>query len=299
MIKAFSISVFLYLLLLFVVVSSCRSVQNNELKPTQVVATNPQKTLYGLAYLSVVPLRAEPNHRSEMVSQVLFGEYMRVLETAEDWCYIQLEQDSYKGWLETSQILVRNMSDFEKYSANPKVKVVDAQALVKINGKAVQLLKGTNLNDFSKDYFVFDNQQIPFSGTSISGKQNRKKLIEIAYSYLNVPYLWGGKTLNGVDCSGFTQMVYHINGYSIQRDASLQAKQGELVAFLIQAKAGDLAFFENEEGNITHVGIILDDQKIIHAAKGSVRIDSLDQEGIFNNELKKYTHHLRMLRSYF
>ncbi len=273
--------------------------QNNQLKPKQLASTDPQDCTYALAHLGVVPLRAEPNHRSEMVSQVLFGEFMKVLETLEDWSYVQLEQDSYKGWIEKSQILSSTKSDYEKCTTNPKVKVGDMQTMVNINGTSIQLLQGTNLNAFSKGAFMFGNQQIAFSGTTISGKQNRKKIIEIAFSHLNVPYLWGGKTSFGLDCSGFTQIVYHLSGYTLQRDASLQAKQGELVAFLEQAKIGDLAFFDNEVGYITHVGIVLDNGKIIHAAKGKVRIDRLDQEGIYNVELKKYTHHLRMVRSYF
>jgi len=273
--------------------------QNTNLKYPQMAAKELQQDSFALSFLSVVPLRAEPNHQSEMVSQVLFGEYMLVLEIEDDWSYVQLEQDAYKGWIENSQIIPTTQKDYERFVASPKVKVLEEHTFIQFNDKKVQLLKGTNLAFFSEGVFEFNNNKIPFSGTTISSKQNRNKIIEIAYSFMNVPYLWGGKTSYGLDCSGFTQIVYHINGYSIPRDASLQAKQGELVAFLTQAKEGDLAFFENEAGNISHVGIILENEKIIHAAQGKVRIDSLDQEGIYNNELKKYTHHLRMVRSYF
>ncbi len=272
--------------------------QNNNLETSKNSMDKVQNT-YALAYLSLVPLRATPEHRSEMVSQVLFGEYMKVLETKDEWSHIQLEQDSYKGWIETSQLFPISEKDFERYITSPKIKVIKDGSFVEIDERKTYLLKGTTLPYYNDGSFNFVDEKIQFSGMTIAGKQNRKQLVEIANSYLNVPYLWGGKTSFGVDCSGFSQMVYHICGYTIQRDASLQAQQGQLVAFLEQATAGDLAFFDNEEGNITHVGIVLEDRKIIHAAKGKVRIDRLDQEGIYNDELKKYTHHLRMVRSYF
>lgn len=273
--------------------------QNTNLKP---IKTNTEilPLSYATAYLSLVPLRVKPEHRSEMVSQVLFGEYMQVLEEKNEWSKVQLAQDSYEGWIETSQIFPISKKEFKRYvSNNSSAKVFNANSSINFEGKKIHLVKGTTLPYYSEGFFEFNNHKIPYSGAIISGKQNRKQLVEIAYSYINAPYLWGGKSNYGVDCSGFTQMAYHLTGYILHRDASLQAKQGQLVAFLEQAKEGDLAFFDNEEGNITHVGIMLENNKIIHAAKGKVRIDSLDQEGIYNTELKKYTHHLRMVRSYF
>lgn len=289
---------FLLYIVLLVVFNSCKPVQNRNLDRANVEKDAIKQMNYAVTYLSVVPLRAKPEHRSEMVTQVLFGEYMKVLEEKEEWSFVQLEQDSYKGWLETSQMHAVTSNNYERFIANPKVKVLETNSSIIIDGKKIHLLKGTSLPFYSDGFFEFNNQKIQYAAETTAGKQNREKLIETAYSYLNTPYLWGGKTSFGIDCSGLTQMIYHLNGYSIQRDASLQAKQGELVAFLEQAEIGDLAFFDSEEGNITHVGIVLENSKIIHAAKGKVRIDSLDQEGIYNDELKKYTHHLRMVRSY-
>lgn len=272
--------------------SSCKSqktvVMNESFTPT-----------YAVSYLSVLPLRAEPNHRSEMVSQVLFGEYFKVLNTKNEWSFIQLEQDTYKGWVESSQITAVSKEVYTNISKQEKVKVLDDLITIKTKDKILTLIKGSNLPFYSDGSFLYKEERIPYKGAVISGKQNTENLINTAYSYLNTPYLWGGKNPLGVDCSGFSQMVYHINGYTIQRDASLQAKEGELVAFLSEAKPGDLAFFDNEKGNITHVGIILEDGKIIHAAHGKVHIDKIDQEGIYNIEEKKYTHHLRMVRRYF
>ncbi len=293
MIRATPIRFILYIVLgVVLLISSCQSLKNK--KMNQPVTTD---ISYAVNTLSVVPLRAEPNHQSEMVTQVLFGEYMMVLKTKDDWSYVQLEQDSYKGWIETIQMNPISKIDYELFVASRKTKVADAVISILINNKKTLLFKGCNLPFYTDGAFVIDTMEIPYNGEVINGIHNRTAIVNTAFSYLNTPYLWGGKTPLGVDCSGFTQMVFHINGYKIQRDASLQARQGELVAFLTQAKAGDLAFFDNEEENITHVGIVLENAKIIHAAQGKVRIDSLDQEGIYNAKIKKYTHHLRMIRS--
>lgn len=257
------------------------------------------KPTYAVSYLSAVPLRAEPNHRSEMVSQILFGEYLIVLDTKDEWSYIQLEQDTYKGWVETSQLTTVSEQEYNELTQNPKVKVFDNLTHIVVNNTTLTLVKGSNLPFYSEETFLYKGKRIPYTGLIISGNQSAEKLIEIAYSYNNTPYLWGGKNPLGVDCSGFSQIVYHLSGYTIHRDASLQAKQGELVAFLSEAKPGDLAFFDNEKEKITHVGIILEDGRIIHAAHGKVHVDKLDQEGIYNVEEKKYTHHLRMVRRYF
>lgn len=288
-----------YLFSVLLLTGSCKTTQNKTMTDTKSSVETQHDTIYAVSFLNMVPLRAEPAHRSEMVSQVLFGEYMKVLETKDEWSYIQLEQDGYKGWIETIQILSTTQQIYKEIEKNSKVKVLDDFVSVQINKVKVLMAKGSNLPFYSDGFFVFDDQKIPFSGAVISGKKSRAALVETAKSYLNTPYLWGGKTPLGLDCSGFSQIVYHSNGYTIQRDASLQAKEGELVAFLPQALAGDLAFFENSEGLITHVGIILENGKIIHAAQGKVRIDSLDQEGIYNDDIKKYTHHLRMIKRYF
>jgi cell wall-associated NlpC family hydrolase len=128
--------------------------------------------------------------------------------------------------------------------------------------------------------------------------ENKQQLVGDAMLYLNAPYLWGGRTPFGIDCSGFVQMVYKLQGLKLLRDASQQATQGEVISLLAEAEQGDLAFFDDEEGNITHVGMIIDSQRIIHCS-GRVQIDNLDHEGIFNVRLQKYTHKLRLIKRIF
>ena len=259
---------------------------------------NLQDVTYAIANLSFVPLRADASHRSEMVTQVLFGEYLKIIETKGGWCYVSLEQDGYKGWIELRQLVKIDESEYQKFATTEKTKVLHSFTKVTVNGLEVLLPKGANLPYYKEGSFIFNGEKIAFKGAVVEGKQEIKTLLKTAHCYLNTPYLWGGKTEFGLDCSGFSQIVYHVNGYEINRDASQQAKQGELVAFFAEAKAGDLAFFDEDE-RITHVGIILDNEKIIHAAQGKVRIDSLDSEGIYNKDRNKYTHHLRIIRRYW
>ena len=134
-----------------------------------------------------------------------------------------------------------------------------------------------------------------YEGKITEGLKDKSQLLKTAFSYLNAPYLWGGKTPFGIDCSGFTQMVYKLNGYRILRDASQQATQGEALSFIEESEPGDLAFFDNSEGHITHVGIIMPNNYIIHA-HGKVRIDRLDHSGIYNEEKRQHTHKLRVIK---
>jgi cell wall-associated NlpC family hydrolase len=140
-----------------------------------------------------------------------------------------------------------------------------------------------------------NTQNYEFEGLKISGVKSKSDLINTAYMYLNAPYLWGGKSVFGIDCSGFTQMVYKLNGYKLLRDAAQQASQGEVLSFIEESEPGDLAFFDNEEGKIIHVGIMLENNYIIHAS-GKVRIDRLDHLGIYNAELNRHTHRLRVIK---
>ena len=124
---------------------------------------------------------------------------------------------------------------------------------------------------------------------------NVEVLVALGRPFLGTAYLWGGKSIFGVDCSGFVQQLYKLFGIFLPRDAYQQAEVGELVGFLQEAKLGDLAFFDNDEGRITHVGMLLSDRLIMHAS-GNVRIDPIDHAGIIHRITGKRTHHLRLIK---
>jgi cell wall-associated NlpC family hydrolase len=131
--------------------------------------------------------------------------------------------------------------------------------------------------------------------TNTQQTQSASNINYITRQFLNVPYLWGGKTPFGIDCSGFSQIVVRCIGINLHRDAYQQAEQGKVVSFLEEVQTGDLAFFDNEEGRITHVGIMLNSHSIIHAS-GKVRLDNIDSYGILDAENRNYSHKLRIIK---
>ncbi len=250
--------------------------------------------IFGICNLAIVPLRLEPSDRSEMTSQVLFGEHFKVLEQTHKWSRIELAFDSYTGWIDNKQFRVISEPNYNYLNTVPAVLNADLIEYVATPGNSLMPIPlGASLSfldhtDINVENFAFEGMKT----TGITGKQN---ILRTAFMYLNAPYLWGGKTPFGLDCSGFTQMVYKLNGYKLQRDASQQATQGEALSFIEESEPGDLAFFDNEEGHIIHVGIIMEDNYIIHG-HGKVRIDRLDHLGIYNAETRRHTHKLRVIK---
>jgi len=244
---------------------------------------------YGICNLSIVPLREFPQDSSEMISQLLYGEHFKVLEKRKKWSRIRIAYDNYEGWVDNKQYL---LIDKEKYTTINKLEAKYSLELVDVlqseKDQLVTLIIGSSVHSTKA-------LKHEFEGKFVTGKQAKAELIRTALTYMNAPYLWGGKTPFGIDCSGLTQMVYKINGYGLLRDASQQATQGDPLSFIDESEPGDLAFFDNEEGNIIHVGLIMENHHIIHA-HGKVRIDRLDQSGIYNSELRKHTHKLRVIK---
>lgn len=220
----------------------------------------------GESLLSLVPMRAEPSDKAEMVNQILYGETFEIIDNQEKWNKIRLDHDGYEGWIDNKQWQVTNS---EKMLRKPLNKLM----LLNKNSRPQQI--------FSMGSLILERKSLVTS----------KKILPTALQFLGVPYLWGGRSFMGIDCSGFTQVVFRVSGKTILRDANQQAGQGKSVAFN-KAKEGDLAFFKNDMGRVVHVGIIFKENeklKIIHAS-GKVRIDLLDEKGIFNEETKTYTH---------
>lgn len=251
-----------------------------------------------ICFLSVIPIRANPSHSSEMVTQLLFGEVFQITERKEEWLFIKTEYDQYTGWIDEKQALEINA----EVSSNLRFITLDVNTMA-LKGEQKQpfyLPAGSCLPFYAdgKCQVGKDFYQIISNNITIPNPDDfAADVAEIAKRFLNVPYLWGGRTHFGIDCSGFSQIVFKILGIRLNRDASQQAEQGTLVDFLPEAKAGDLAFFDNEEGRITHVGIMLNNSQIIHAS-GRVKIDRIDNQGIFSSDLKKYSHKLRIIKRY-
>ena len=244
---------------------------------------------YGICNLSIVPLRAEAADSSELVTQVLYGEVFKVLESRKKWSRIRLAFDSYEAWIDNKQFLFIEEENYNDISRQTPIVCEDLVDMVSTKDKQMlSIVMGSSLNGLT----ILNHD---FEGSSVEAKFAKDNLIDTALLYLNTPYLWGGKTPFGIDCSGFTQMVYKLNGYRLKRDASQQVEQGEALSFIEESEPGDLAFFDNTEGDITHVGIIMKDNYIIHA-HGKVRIDRLDHTGIFNIQTSLHTHKLRVIK---
>ncbi|WP_298537333.1 C40 family peptidase [uncultured Algibacter sp.] len=244
---------------------------------------------YGICNLSIVPLRNEPTDTSELVSQILYGEIFKVLEQRKKWSKIRLAFDNYEGWIDNKQYLQISESEYKKLNSEVPILSIDLVEFIEDKNKALFPIPiGVTLNGLNLLNHKYD-------GNSIKSINSKSNIVKTAFLYLNSPYLWGGKTPFGIDCSGFSQMVYKLNGYELLRDASQQATQGEALSFIEESEPGDLAFFDNTEGVIIHVGIIMKDNYIIHA-HGKVRIDRLDHSGIYNMDTNTHTHKLRVIK---
>jgi hypothetical protein len=247
-------------------------------------------------------MRAEPSHRSEMVNQALFGEAFEILDRQAEWTQIRLGHDGYVGWILDRQIQFIEHASFRQLIDAPQALVSDAVDLIEHDSPSLTrtLVAGSPLPFYDADQQVIQvcNEAFLFQGRTAQRLRTREELLLNAYLYSNAPYLWGGRSAFGIDCSGLTQMAYRLTGFSLLRDASQQATQGRTLDFLDEAQAGDLLFFDNEDGHITHVGIYVRENRILHAS-GSVRLDGLDSSGIYNAELGKHTHKLRLIKTHF
>ena len=250
---------------------------------------------YGISNLSIVPMRNEAADQSEMVNQVIFGEHFKVLEIRKKWSKIRLAHDSYEGWICNKQWIEIEEDIYKQLDKEVATITTDILDIItKTHHQPIVI--GSILPSYKSGHALINNEMYQFDGLTTPGFIKKDKLVENALMYLNAPYLWGGRSPLGIDCSGFTQMVYRLQGVDLPRDAYQQAEVGTTLSFVEESEPGDLAFFDNAEGKITHVGIILEENHIIHAS-GKVRIDRIDQQGVFNTEIGNHTHKLRLIKS--
>ncbi len=252
----------------------------------------------GICRLAIMPVRAEASDKSEQVTQLLFGDHYEVLETTSDgkWLQIRVDFDQYEGWVDSKQHTAISDKYYEQINNSDYKISLDIASSILHNKHRVNIVLGSVLPISTSELFQIE-EQLAYNGESksLSQKRDFEYMKQIAMMYLNAPYQWGGKTPFGIDCSGFTQQVFRICGYQLQRDASQQVKQGREVLDLKTAQSGDLVFFKNEKKKVTHVGIVWEDNQIIHAS-GRVRIDQLDEGGIVILESQKRTHKLQSIR---
>jgi hypothetical protein len=253
---------------------------------------------FGVCLLSIIPLRKEPSEPSEMVSQIIFGELVIIEDDKNGWLHIRIVYDNYEGWVDKKQITELEESEFNRLNKAPCQYSKDLIEIIQeINGNIIPIIYGSTIRLFEDGNFTLSGRKFKYEGqlSHIKPEFKVESLIEDAMLFRNAPYLWGGKSPFGLDCSGFIQSVFKANGIKLLRDSGQQSTQGETISLLDEAMPGDLVFFDNDEGEINHVGLIVGTQKIIHAS-AHVRVDTIDYHGIYNAELKKYTHNLRLIK---
>jgi len=244
-------------------------------------------------------MRQEPADASEMISQLLFGSHYMVLEERTKWVRVRMAFDRYEGWIDRKQHYSIDESTFKTLEAASPLHV--SSELVSLvadeSGNYTPILVGSTLPNLQDgELLELGGRNWKWEGSSLAlQKPDKSRMIEFAYLFLNAPYQWGGRSLFGIDCSGYTQLIYKMSGYKLPRDAYQQAELGQTLSFVEEAMPGDLAFFDNAEGRIIHVGILLEDNYIIHAS-GKVRVDRIDHQGIYNPEIRGYTHKLRLIK---
>jgi hypothetical protein len=244
-----------------------------------------------------------------MITQVIFGELYRIMMQEDHWLRVRLAYDNYEGWIDQKQSFLLEEDEFIRLLNADTPASLDLVQLLSNESRSsiTPIPLGSSLPGIADSRFSVARELFSFEGlvadagsleTAVTPQDRQKakqSLIDDAMLYINAPYLWGGRTPFGIDCSGLTQMVYKLKKIKLLRDAAQQATHGEPLNFITESEPGDLAFFDDEEGNIIHVGIMLDRSRIIHAS-GKVRIDIIDHEGIYNEDEKQYTHKLRVIK---
>ena len=255
--------------------------------------------MHGICPLSIAPLRAEPSDKAEQVTQLVFGEVYTVLETLPKWLRVRGAADGYEGWLDAKQQQPVPADWFAQYlAARPHPRTLDVVGVVSDDHTRLPVQLGSVLPFFDgMTLQLGPDRRLFYNGLATNPRQPAPDglLLRAANLYRGAPYQWGGKSVFGLDCSGFTQQVFSFVNQQLPRDAAQQVAEGEEVHFATQAHPGDLAFFDNAEGRIVHVGLVVGEGQILHAS-GEVRLDALDHHGIFHAGRGEYSHRLRIIK---
>ena len=265
--------------------------------------------MVGLSLYSIIPVRAEAREGAEQNTQILFGETFEILKPSNSqtlkpsqWTQVRLDSDGQEGWVDAKMVTSMTAAEYKQHRAALKnaamVAFPMAYAMSENNGQTIPLTAGTRLTNYQDGRFEVLGVGFRIDPSMVitqALEMDEQHLLQAVRFFLNVPYLWGGKNALGMDCSGFTQIVMSLFGKHLLRNASEQATQGRAISHLSKAKAGDLVFFDHEDGKISHVGIVIDPERVIHCS-GRVKVEKLDTTGIYNTEQGGYSHHLVAIR---
>lgn len=255
---------------------------------------------YGICPVAIAPIRNSAAHKSEMLSQLLFGETVEILEEkGRSWKKVRCQDDNFVGWVAANQLEELSVEEFEHYSKDYAY-VFEVFHPAMSNKHFLPLTLGARLPAFDGMMFSMGQQPYTFSGQAVlvqDVRKNAEMMIKMAQKYLHSPYLWGGRSSLGIDARGLVHMACKMSGVDLPRTLEGMLEEGENINFVNEAQAGDIAFFENFKGRISHVGILLSPMEIIHA-HGSVRIDRVDHYGLFNTKERRYSHRLRLVKRF-
>lgn len=244
---------------------------------------------YGICPLSMVPVYKSAEDTSGWITQLLYGEVFKIPETRKSWSRIRTSADQCEGWVQNTQIAQLESTKYAALKAPDGIRIASdlISHITTEEGLLMPIPAGSSVHAATALSHIHEGSVFPTE----SGKHS---LIDSALLYLNSPQVKGGRSPFGIDADGLSQMVYRTRGVMLKRSAVQQASQGSPLSFIEESEPGDLAFFDGPDGVINHVGLIMGNNYIIHT-HGKVRIDRLDHTGIFNTELRQYTHPLRVI----